>query len=178
MNNPKRMLSGVFSPNCTPFINDKVDYYGIEKNIEKLNRSELKGYFVLGTNGEFKALTESEKFKVLKTYIKYSCDNKIIMAGTGCESTYETIKMTKKAADMGAKLVSLLMPNFFVNKINADVMVSHIIEVADNSPVPVVLYNNPSVAAGVTITTDVIKRVKDHPSVAGLKTVQMTHGLK
>ncbi len=169
MNNTKKMLKGVFSPNCTPFINDKVDYTGLVKNIEKLNESGLKGYFVLGTNGEFKTLTEFEKFKVLETYIKYSSDDKVIMAGTGCESTYETIIMTKKASDMGAKLVSLLMPNFFAKKIDEDVMVSHIIEVADNSPVPVLLYNNPSVAAGVTITADVIKRVKDHPMVSGIK---------
>ena len=169
MNNTKEMLSGVFSPNCTPFINDKVDYAGLEKNIEKLNQSGLKGYFVLGTNGEFKTLTEYEKFKVLETYIKYSGDDKVIMAGTGCESTYESIIMTKKAADMGAKFVSLLMPNFFAKKIDEDVMVNHIIEVAENSPVPVLIYNNPSVAAGVTITADVINRVKDHPMVSGIK---------
>ncbi len=169
MNKTKKMLSGVFSPNCTPFTNDKVDYTGLEKNIEKLNRSGLKGYFVLGTNGEYKTLTESEKFKVLETYIKYSSDDKVIMAGTGCESTYESIIMTKKASDMGVKLVSLLMPNFFAAKIDEDVMVSHIIEVADNSPVPVLLYNNPSVAAGITIPAAVISRVKDHPMVAGIK---------
>ena len=169
MDNPKKLLSGVFSPMCTPFKNDEIDYSGLAENIKLMNKSGLKGYFVLGTNGEFKTLTESEKIKVLETVLKYSAEDKVIMAGTGCESTYETILMTKKAADMGVKMVSLLMPNFFAKKIDADVMVNHITEVADASPVPVVLYNNPSVAAGITITADVINRVKDHPMVAGIK---------
>ncbi len=169
MDNPKKLLSGVFSPMCTPFTDDKPDYDGLRKNIEKMNRSGLKGYFVLGTNGEFKSLSESEKFKVLETVLKYSAKDKVVMAGTGCESTYESIQMTKKAADMGVAMVSLLMPNFFAKKIDSDTMVQHILEVADNSSIPVVLYNNPSVAAGVTIKTDVIERVKDHPMVAGIK---------
>ena len=169
MDNQKTLLSGVFSPMCTPFKNDEIDYNGLAGNIELMNKSGLKGYFVLGTNGEFKSLTEGEKIKVLETVLKYSSDDKVIMAGTGCESTYETIIMTKKAADMGVKMVSLLMPSFFAKKIDADVIVNHIIEVADVSPIPVVLYNNPSVAAGITITADVIIRVKDHPMVSGIK---------
>ncbi len=154
---------------CTPFTDDKPDYDGLRKNIEKMNQSGLKGYFVLGTNGEFKSLTESEKFKVLETVLKYSSKDKVVMAGTGCESTYESIQMTKRAADMGAAMASLLMPNFFAKKMDSDIMVQHILEVADNSEIPVVLYNNPSVAAGVTIKNDVIERVKEHPMVAGIK---------
>ena len=81
-----------------PLKNDEIDYNGLAKNIELMNKSGLKGYFVLGTNGEFKTLTESEKIKVLETVLKYSSDEKVIMAGTGCESTYETVVMTKKSS--------------------------------------------------------------------------------
>ena len=77
MDMPKKLLSGVFSPMCTPFTNDEIYYSGLAKNIELMNRSGLKGYFVLGTNGEFKALTESEKIKVLETVLKYASDDKV-----------------------------------------------------------------------------------------------------
>ena len=77
--------------------------------------------------------------------------------------------LTKKAADTGADMVSILMPSFFAKKITEAAMIRHIIEVADASPIPVVLYNNPSVAAGVTITPAVIGEVSGHENVAGIK---------
>ena len=169
MSSAKEMLSGVFSPMCTPFINDEISYEGVKNNILLMNKSGLKGYFVLGTNGEFKTLSEEEKFKVLEIVLENSADDKVIMAGTGCESTRETIRLTKQAASMGVKMVSLLMPNFFAKKIDDEVMITHILEVAESSPVPVVLYNNPSVAAGITIGSGVIKAVCTHENVAGIK---------
>ena len=169
MSKAKEMLSGVYSPMCTPFKDDEVDYAGMEKNVDLMNSSGLKGYFVLGTNGEFKTMSEEEKFKLLGVVIKRAAKDKVVMAGTGAESTRETIRLTKKAADIGAVMVSLLMPSFFAKKITDEVIIRHITEVADASPIPVVLYNNPSVAAGVTIRPDVIRIVSQHPNVAGIK---------
>ena len=169
MDKTKEMLSGVYSPMCTPFKDDEVDYKGLEKNIDIMNSSGLKGYFILGTNGEFKTMSEEEKFKVLEISVRKAASDKVVMAGTGCESTRETIRLTKKAADMGASMVSLLMPNFFAKKITGEVLIRHITEVADSSPVPVILYNNPSVAAGVTIGAEVVKAVSAHPNVSGIK---------
>ena len=163
------MLRGVFSPMCTPFKNDEVDYAGMEENVEIMNISGLKGYFVLGTNGEYKTMSEEERFKLLGVVIKKASKDKVIMAGTGAESTIETIRLTKKAADAGASMVSILMPSFFAKRITAPVMIKHIIDIADASPIPVVLYNNPSVAAGVTISPLVIKEICRHNNVAGLK---------
>lgn len=165
----KEMLSGIFSPMCTPFTDDKVDLKKVRENIEKMNASGLLGYFVLGTNGEYKSLTGEEKIQVLDTVLKHASSDKVIMAGTGGESTYKTIELTKKVADMGAKMVSLLMPHFFAKKIDDDVLKSFILEVADASPVPVVLYNNPSVAAGVTIRADLLRAVSSHENVVGMK---------
>ncbi len=169
MNDVKKNLQGVFSPMCTPFRDEELDLKGLEKNIELMNKSGLKGYFILGTNGEFRTLSEDERVQIIKTTVKNSAKDKIVMAGTGFESTRETIRHTKIAADLGVKMVSLLMPNFFAKKITADAMIKHITAVADKSPVPVLLYNNPSVAAGVTISAGVIDAVSKHENVAGIK---------
>lgn len=169
MEKSKEMLAGVFSPMCTPFKEDKVFLEGVASNIQKMNLTGLRGYFVLGTNGEFKSLTTKEGFQVLKTVLEHRSPDKVVMAGTAAESTYETIELTLEAADLGVDSVSLLMPHFFAKKIDDDVMVSFIIDVAEASPVPVVLYNNPSVAAGVNIGLEVIRRVADHPNVVGMK---------
>ena len=165
----KKTIEGVFTPMVTPFVNDRIVFHGLAGNVEKMNDSGLAGYFVLGTNGEYKAMSVPERFAVLKTVLQYRTPDKIIMAGMGFESTCETIENILRAADMGVDMVSLLMPHFFAKKITADIQAAYILEVADASPVPVVLYNNPSVAAGVTIRPDTIRLVKDHPNVIGVK---------
>jgi 4-hydroxy-2-oxoglutarate aldolase len=169
MNDVKAMLSGVYAPMCTPFENDEVSLSGYKKNIEIMNKSGIKGYFILGTNGEFKTLSEEERVKILEMAVETADESKVVMAGTGVESTRETIRLTKQAASIGVSSVSLLMPNFFVKKIDDEVLINHILEVAEASPIPVVLYNNPSVAAGLVISSNVVKAVSAHENVAGVK---------
>lgn len=169
MKEMKEKLSGVFAPMATPFKEDKILFDGLIKNVDKMNRSGLRGYFVLGTNGEYKSLSVAERIEVLKTVAEYRSPDKVLMAGTGMESTKETIEVTLKAAEIGADMVSLLMPHFFAKRMDDDVLTGYILDVAEASPVPVVLYNNPSVAAGVTISPEVIKRVSGHTNIIGLK---------
>ncbi|MFA6506304.1 MAG: dihydrodipicolinate synthase family protein [Treponemataceae bacterium] len=165
----KSLLRGVYAPMCTPFIDDEINFAGLEKNIEKMNASGLRGYFILGTNGEYRTLSEEEQFKIVDVFVKKASKDKVVMAGTGAESTRETIRLTRKAADRGAAMASLLMPNFFAKKITDDVMIRHAIAVADASPIPVMLYNNPSVSAGVTISAKVLDATAGHPNIAGIK---------
>ena len=165
----KEKLSGVLTPMVTPFKNDEVLYDGLINNVKKMNKTNLRGYFALGTNGEFKSLSVEERLLVLKTVIENAGDDKVVMAGTAAESTKETIDITLEAAKLGASMVSLLMPHFFRKYIDDDVLTNYIIEVADASPVPVLLYNNPSVAADILISPEVVKRVAKHPNVVGMK---------
>lgn len=165
----KEQLAGVFTPMVTPFKNDEILYEGIVNNVKKMNQTGLRGYFVLGTNGEFKSLSVEERLKVLKTVIDSAAPDKIIMAGTAAESTKETIDITKEAAKIGAKMVSLLVPSFFRKYMDDDALTDYVIKVADASPVPVLLYNNPAVAADILISAEVVKRVAEHPNVVGMK---------
>lgn len=165
----KEKLSGVFTPMVTPFKNDEILYEGIVKNVKRMNETGLRGYFVLGTNGEFRSLSVEERLSVLKTVIDNAADDKVIMAGTSAESTKETIDITLEAAKLGASMVSLLMPHFFRKHLTDDELVDYIIRVADASPVPVLLYNNPSVAADVLISPEVVRIVAEHPNVVGMK---------
>lgn len=169
MTEKKKEVAGVFAPMVTPFRDDRVLFHGLIANVEKMNRTALAGYFVLGTNGEYKSLSVAERFAVLRTVVETRAKDKAVMAGMGFESTQETIAMTLRAADEGADMVSLLMPHFFAKKMTPEVLAGYVIAVADASPLPVLLYNNPSVAAGVTVKADLIDRVKDHPNVIGIK---------
>jgi 4-hydroxy-2-oxoglutarate aldolase len=165
----KERLSGVFAPMTTPFRDERIDERALAANVEKMNATGLRGYFVLGTNGEYKALTVDERWKVLRAVVRRSARDKVVMAGCGAESTYETLELVRKATGLGAQMVSLLMPNFFAKKMTVEVMERYVREVADASPVPVLLYNNPSVAGGVTIRRDLLQRLAGHPRVVAIK---------
>jgi 4-hydroxy-2-oxoglutarate aldolase len=169
MNPFKEKLTGVFAPLITPFKDDRILFDALERNIVRMNETGLRGYFVLGTNGEFKSLSVDERMDVLRVVVQNASKDKVIMAGTAAESTKETIEITLRAAKIGAHMVSLLMPSFFVRIIDDDVLIKYILDIAEASPVPVLLYNNPSVTAGLTVSTEVIKRVSGHPNIIGMK---------
>jgi 4-hydroxy-2-oxoglutarate aldolase len=165
----REKLSGVFAPIATPF--DEKGNLLLEKmasNIEKLNPSRLRGYLVLGTNGEFRSLSTPEQMDVLKEVVKAAAPNKVIMAGTGAESTKVSIELCQQAAGMGAHYGSLITPFFFAKKMSDKALIQHFVEVAENSPIPVLLYNNPGVT-GITMSTAVIKEVSSHPKIVGMK---------
>ncbi len=165
----RERLSGVFAPVTTPFDEDgEVSYQALEENIKKLNSSRLRGYLVLGTNGEFKSLNEAERRKVLESVVRIAAKDKVVMAGTGRESTKESIVATKEAASIGAHFASLIAPSFFAKKMTDPVLLNHFRQISDASSIPVLLYNNPEVAV-VTYSTGLIGEIAKNPNIVGMK---------
>jgi len=68
MKSIKEKLSGVFAPVVTPFTDDTILTDELSQNLKKLNKTELSGYLALGSNGEFKSLSDEEQFKVLEIF--------------------------------------------------------------------------------------------------------------
>ena len=162
-------LSGVFAPITTPF--DEKGHILFDKmasTIQKLNQSRLRGYLVLGTNGEFRSLSTGEQMELLKVVAETASPDKVIMAGTGAESTLVSIELCEQAAENGAHYGSLITPFFFAKKMSDKALIRHFVEVAEDSPIPVLLYNNPGVT-GVTLSTAVVKEVSSHPNIVGMK---------
>jgi len=165
----RRWLSGVFAPITTPF--DEEGNLLLDKlssNIEKLNQSRLRGYLVLSTNGEFRSLSHNEQMEVLKTVVKTASPDKVVMAGTGAKSTKVSIELCHQAAEMGAHYGSLITPFFFAKKMVDKALINHFVQVAERSPIPVLLYNNPGVT-GITMSTAVVKEASSHPKIVGMK---------
>ncbi len=165
----RERLSGVFAPLATPF--DGQGNLLLEKlasNVEKLNKTRLRGYLALGTNGEFRGLSAPEQRKVLKTIVSAASPEKVIMAGTGAESTPVTIELCQQAAEIGAHYGSLITPFFFAKKMSDRALIDYFTQVAERSPIPVLLYNNPGVT-NLTMSTTVIKELSSHPKILGMK---------
>jgi 4-hydroxy-2-oxoglutarate aldolase len=104
----------------------------------------------------------------LETVIKVSAKDKVVMAGTGRESTKESIAATKEAASIGTHFASLIAPSFFAKKMTDPVLLNHFRVIADASSIPVLLYNNPEVAV-VTYSTGLIGEIAKHPNIVGMK---------
>ena len=164
-----KKLSGVLIPICTPFSNGKVDVNKLEKNMEKFSQTQLQGYFALGSNGENCMLDKEERKVVLSTILKKRNINQLVMAGCSHESTQGTINLTKWAAEIGAEIASIQPPHYFKKVMSDKVIIKFYEEVADNSPLPVVIYNAPGFTGGVTISVNAMSVLSKHPNIIGMK---------
>ncbi|MGD9091040.1 MAG: dihydrodipicolinate synthase family protein, partial [Desulfobacterales bacterium] len=136
-------LNGIFPPIPTPFINEKVAYDKLAANIERWNPTGLKGFVVLGSNGEYVSLSEEEKRAVVDTVVQSAAEKMLIIAGTGCESTAETVRLTEDCAKLGADAALVVTPHYYGGRMNEAALVQYYSAVADQSPIPILLYNVP-----------------------------------
>jgi 4-hydroxy-2-oxoglutarate aldolase len=161
-------ISGIFAPIATPFINENLSLEHLKDNISKYSPSGLKGYFALGSNGENKSLTEDEKLKILEVVINEKADHQVVMAGTGYESTRQTIAFSKKVAEVGADYVSIVTPSYFKKRLTDEALIGYYTDIADALPIPVLAYNAPGFT-GMTLSAKVVEKISCHPNIAGMK---------
>ena len=161
-------LSGIFPPITTPFIDDNVAYDKLAANIEKWSRAGLRGFVVLGSNGEYVCLSEEEKREVVATVVEATPEHMSVIAGTGCESTRETIRLTVDCAALGAHAALIVTPHYFGGKMTEVALVKHFTSVADSSPIPIILYNVPKFTH-VNLTVNVVARLSQHANIIGIK---------
>jgi 4-hydroxy-2-oxoglutarate aldolase len=163
-------LEGIYPPIATPFDADGNIYKAkVRHNVEKWNKTKLSGYVVCGSTGESVYLTTDEKIALWEMVAEYASSDKLLMAGTGMESVCETVGLTKRAAAMGYKAVMVRTPHYYKNLLNnTEAQVLYFQAVADQSPVPVMIYNWPQ-ATGVDITPEAVVRLSGHPNVAAIK---------
>ena len=161
-------LNGIFPPITTPFVDDDVAYDKLASNIEKWGQTGLRGFVVLGSNGEYVSLSEAEKRKVVETVVQAAPVHMSVIAGTGCESTRETIRLTADCASLGAHAALVVTPHYFGGKMTEAALVKHYTAVADNSPIPVILYNVPKFTH-VNLTVNVVACLSQHANIIGIK---------
>ena len=164
----KKKLSGVFAPVVTPFSSDELALDDLRFNLRKLSETDLAGYLALGSNGEFRSLSDKEQIQVLEVFAEEK-GNKVVMVGTGCESTRQTIEKSKLALEMGFDYVSVLTPSYFARQINGATLQCFYERIADSIDIPVLLYNAPGFTGGTEIPLKTILELSRHPNIVGMK---------
>ncbi len=162
-------ICGVLPPLITPFTESgDVDFEAFGRNIERLNQTGLRGYLVLGSNGETPYIDERDKIELVRLCAKKTAPGRIIMAGTGLESTAATVELTRRAADAGAQCALVLTPSYYGGQMGDDAQIAYFTAVADQSPIPVLIYNVTKFTH-VNISAAAVSRLSQHPNIIGMK---------
>lgn len=162
-------LRGTVIPAVTPFRADEsVDLDAFAANLARWGATDIVGYMVLGTNGEFRSLSDDESRRVIAQAVAHKGD-KTLIAGIGRDSAHHTLAFLDSLGLAGVDYVSVLTPHYFAKAMTGPALAGYYTTIADASPVPVLIYVAPGYANGVLVPPDVLADLADHPNIAGIK---------
>jgi dihydrodipicolinate synthase/N-acetylneuraminate lyase len=163
------LLEGIFSAATTPFYPDGRLYLRkLEHNIDRYSRTPVAGIVILGSTGEGVMLGDEETREVLRTARESVAPEKVLLAGVGRESAFETIKLAEFAATQNYDVVLVRTPNYYSPQMRPLEMLTYFRTVADRSPLPVVLYTIPRFTH-YDLATELVAELAQHPNIIGLK---------
>ncbi|KAL7629640.1 hypothetical protein AAE478_001162 [Parahypoxylon ruwenzoriense] len=171
---PRPLPDGVYVPTVAFFKeNDEVDLETTQRHAVYLAEAGVAGLLVHGSNGEAVHLSREERSLIIKT-TRAALDQSDhhlmpLIAGCGTQSTRETIQLCRDAAAAGANFAIVLPPAYYGSLLNTSKIVQHFYDVADASPVPVMIYNFPGACSGLDLSSDTILQIAKHPNVLGVK---------
>jgi len=162
-------LNGVFPPIPTPFdANERPDVHALTNNLARWSQTGLAGFVVFGSNGEAVHLTKTEKLRLLEAARQAIPSDRLLIVGTGQQSTQMTIELTVEAARLGADAALVVTPFYYGGKMAAEALRHHYFAVADASPIPIILYNVPKFTH-VNMSAETMAMLAQHPNIIGVK---------
>ncbi|HYV04617.1 MAG TPA: dihydrodipicolinate synthase family protein [Blastocatellia bacterium] len=162
-------LNGIMPPLTTPFtVDGSLDLGALRANVSRYNQTGLAGYVALGSNGEAVHLSSRERGQVIETIKLSATDGHTIVAGVNELSTRAAIEATAAAANSGAEAALVITPYFYKASMTAGALSRFYTDVADQSPIPVLIYNVPQ-NTGVVIDSATVAALAEHQNIAGVK---------
>jgi 4-hydroxy-2-oxoglutarate aldolase len=162
--------AGIFPPITTPFEGATGDFAPAQfrQNIGQLLAAGVDGIVVSGSTGEAALLDAGEQRRVVAVAREAMTDGVWLIAGTGGESTRETIAVTRAAAAEGADAVLVRPPSYYSAATSPASLLGHFRAVADASPVPVLLYNIPKYTH-LSLSVELLQQLAEHERIIGVK---------
>jgi 4-hydroxy-2-oxoglutarate aldolase len=166
---PPMNLHGIFPPLTTPFGPDGAVALGrLRENIARYNSIGLVGYVLNGSTSESVLLRWEEVYRIFETAREAAAPGKTLIAGTGAESTAETIEHTNHAASLGYDAALIRTPSFYKPAMSENNLAEHYLRVADAARIPILIYSVP-VFTHIQVEAPLIARVALHPNIIGMK---------
>ena len=163
-------LKGVMGPVVTTFnaVSGDLDLSAFAFNVRAHLAAGLHGVLVAGSTGEAVLLDDAEVQRLLETARTVTPSDRLLIAGTGAESTRMAVARACAAAAAGADAVLVVSPHYYASAMSGDALLTHFRRVADESPVPVILYNIPKYV-GFTIPPAIVMELAAHENIIGIK---------
>jgi 4-hydroxy-2-oxoglutarate aldolase len=162
-------LRGILLPAVTPFTPEgSISHTELRRNLEAWNKTGIRGHVLLGSTGERVHLDEREYLETIETARAVVPNDLAFIVGAGQQSTLGTVNEIAKAAEAGADAVLVITPHFYRSAITQEILVDYYRAVADEAPVPVLLYSMPPLT-GIKIEPDTVARLSEHPNIIGVK---------
>jgi 4-hydroxy-2-oxoglutarate aldolase len=164
-----KSMRGVLPPITTPFdIEGNLDEGALRANLARWLETGLHGFVVLGSNGEYALLSKEEKLRVLEIAREMIPLDRLLIAGTGADSTREALDLTRRAAQIGADAALIVTPHYYRGQMNAAAWTHHYRALADASPIPILIYNVPAYTT-VEIDAGTVIELACHENIIGIK---------
>lgn len=165
----KTRLCGVFPPVTTPLnVDGELATGALQDNLTRWNRYDLAGFVLAGSSGEGPLLDEDEKIRLWRAAREIIPPSRLLIAGTGAESIRATVMLTRLAAEAGADVALVNTPSYYHALMTPDALLAYYRSVADQSPIPVLLYNVPRYT-GVDMNAATIIALSRHANIVGIK---------
>jgi 4-hydroxy-2-oxoglutarate aldolase len=167
--NDGMLLEGIFPPLTTCFHGDGRPYWRkLEQNVEHYSRTPVSGLVLLGSTGEAVMLSDDESRDVLRIAREAAAPEKVLLAGVGRESVFETVRLAEYAAQIDYDAVLVRTPFYYRPQMGQREVVTYYQTIADRSPLPVVLYNIPAYTA-YDLPVAAVAELAMHPNIIGMK---------
>ncbi|KAI0207015.1 hypothetical protein F4808DRAFT_18659 [Astrocystis sublimbata] len=173
--NPQSTLApGFYVPTVAFFTpEDTVDEPTTCRHAVRLAKAGVTGIVTHGSNGEAVHLDHQERILITKLTRSALDDagyaSMPLIVGCGAQSTREAIKLCKDAAASGGTHTLVLPPAYYGGLLTTDLIKAHFREVADASPIPILIYNYPGACSGLDLSSDVVLDLAKHPNIQGVK---------
>lgn len=162
-------LKGIYAPLATPFAeNEDLDFDALKHNMSLYRQSSLRGYLVLGSNGENKSLSADEKQAVLDTVVAGRADEQVVVAGVMYEAQRHAEQFLATLTGRGIDLALVQSPSYFKKLLTEDCLYRYFTALADMSPVPLMIYHCP-VFNGIELSFELLSKLATHPNIVGMK---------
>ncbi|ORY92919.1 hypothetical protein BCR35DRAFT_274061 [Leucosporidium creatinivorum] len=165
---------GVYAPLNTFYdASEELDLETFKKHALRIAQAGVS-LVVNGSMGEAHHLTREERKLLIQTARQVLDDNQLtniqLVAGTGGNSTKETIELSKDAAEAGAQFNMVIAPGYFAGALGPKALKTFFVDVAAASPIPVIIYNFPGAASGLDLSSDLIADIAAAaPNIIGVK---------
>ncbi|KAK4226409.1 L-threo-3-deoxy-hexulosonate aldolase [Podospora fimiseda] len=168
---PRPLPCGIYAPTMTFFHpeTEDLDIPTIKHHALRLIQSGLSGLVTMGSNGEAIHCTREEKLLVTAATREVIPDETPIIIGASEGSVRGTIELCTLAKKAGADYCLLLPPSYFRLQMDEDSIYNYFIAVADESPLPIILYNYPGAVSGIDMDSDLLIKLANHPNIVGTK---------